>query len=178
MMAGPPAPMELLMKQTSLEVGQPVPLPHLKAVSSNGIQDLDLSVFLKGKRVIVFGVPGAFTPLCSEKHVPSFMSHASSFHQKGIDHVVCVSVNDPFVLAAWKRTLGADDSILFVADGNGTWVKSMGLTFDGSAFGLGERAKRFAMLLDDGILKMLEVEETPGTCGATSGESFLNTVRD
>ncbi len=162
--------------QGTIRVGERLPQAHLKGVGPDGVQDVDLQTFLKGRRVIIFGLPGAFTPLCSEKHVPSFLKHAKSFHQKGISQVICVSLNDVFVLRAWKRDLGTGDDIFFLADGNGEWVKKLGLTFDASAFGLGERAKRFAMVVEDGVCRLLETEKTPDSCDLTGGETVLKRV--
>jgi peroxiredoxin len=159
-----------------IQLGDRIPDGVLRCVNEKGIQEVFASPLFSGKRVIVFGLPGAFTPICSETHVPSFIKHVAEYYQKGIDQVFCVSVNDPFVMDAWRKSLGVSEEISFLADGSGTWVKSLGLTFDASAFGLGERAQRFALFIEDGILKLLELEETPGACQVTSGESFLNKI--
>jgi peroxiredoxin len=159
-----------------IQLGDRIPDGVLREINQKGVQEVLASHLFSGKRVIVFGVPGAFTPICSETHVPSFIKHVAECHKKGIDQVFCVSVNDPFVMDAWRNFLDVSEEISFLADGNGTWVKSLGLTFDASAFGLGERAQRFALLIEDGILKLLELEQTPGVCHLTSGESFVNKI--
>lgn len=159
-----------------IQVGQKLPDAKLKGVGAHGVEEVNLHNFLSNKKVIIFGVPGAFTPLCSKTHVPSFMQNAPAFRRKGIDCVVCVAVNDPFVLEAWKKELGVQDDVFFLADGNGTWLKSLGLTFDASSFGLGERAQRFAMVIEDGVLKLLEIEKNPGACDVSSGEAVLEKV--
>jgi peroxiredoxin len=155
-----------------ITTGQKLPEATLKGVGKGAIEDVHTRAFFAHKKVVMFGLPGAFTPLCSSSHVPGFIKQAQTFQEKGVDALVCAAVNDPFVLEAWKKELGVGEDIFFLSDGNGTWLKEMGLTFDGSGFFLGERSQRFAMVVEDGIVTVLEVEKNPGICERTGGDFF------
>ena len=113
-------------------------------------------------KVVLFGVPGAFTPTCSDHHLPGFVLRADELRAKGVDTVVCVSVNDPFVMGAWGENQGVGSAVVLLADGNGELTEAMGLTMDGSGFGLGSRSQRYAAILDDGVVSWLAVEPGPG----------------
>ena len=126
-----------------------------------------------GKKVVLFAVPGAFTPTCHLKHLPGFIDNADAFKKKGVDTVACVAVNDPFVLDAWAKASGGKGKVLFLSDGNGEFTKKIGLDFDGSGIGLGTRSKRYAMLVEDGVVKALNIEDSPGVADASTAEKLL-----
>lgn len=127
----------------------------------------------KGKKIALFAVPGAFTPTCSEKHVPGFLALADQFKAKGVDEIWCVAVNDPFVMGAWGRDQGVNGRIRMLGDGSGTWTKQLGLEFDLSARGLGVRSQRYSALLDDGVVKQLNVEKAGGL-EVSDAQTLLN----
>ena len=117
---------------------------------------------INGRKVVLFAVPGAFTPTCSAKHLPGFVQNAADFKAKGVDTVACISVNDAFVMGAWGEAQNVGDGIVMLADGNGEFARAVGLEFDGSAFGLATRSQRYAMVIEDGVVTALEVEPGPG----------------
>lgn len=127
-----------------------------------------------GKRIVIFAVPGAFTPTCSEQHLPGFVRHAAAIKAKGVDEIVCVSVNDVFVMDAWGRDQDADD-IIMAGDGNGEFTQAIGLVLDGSTFGLGTRSERYAMIVEDGTVTKLAVEG-PGKFVVSNAESILDAL--
>lgn len=133
---------------------------------SGGLADITTDELCAGKKVVIFAVPGAFTPTCSAEHAPGFIANAAQLKAKGVDTIACVSVNDPFVMGAWAADLKASpNDVLFLADGNGTFTKAMGLELDASGFGLGTRSQRYAAVIEDGVITKLEVEPAPGlTC--------------
>ena len=126
-----------------------------------------------GKKVILFAVPGAFTPTCRHKHLPGFINHAQEFKDKGIDTIACVSVNDPFVMQAWAAATDAGDDILFLSDPEAKFSTDIGMNVDLSAAGLGTRSKRYAMLVEDGEVKVLNIEPAPGQAEDSSAEEML-----
>jgi len=126
----------------------------------------------KGKRIVVFGLPGAYTPTCSAKHVPGYLANLGALKAKGIDEVWCVSVNDGYVMAAWGRDQKAIGKIRFLGDGNADWAKKLGLDTDSSKWGMGTRMQRFSMLVDDGVVKQVNVEQ-PGKFEASNAETML-----
>ncbi len=130
----------------------------------------------KGKKVVLFAVPGAFTPTCNNNHLPGFLKNADAFKAKGIDAIAVTGVNDVFVFDAWKKATGAGGKIEFLADGNGDFAKALDLAMDGSAFGLGTRSKRYAMLVEDGVVKKLNVEETAGKAENSGAETLLKQI--
>jgi len=127
----------------------------------------------KGKKVVLFAVPGAFTPTCNNNHLPGFLKNADAFKAKGVDTVAVTGVNDVFVFDAWKKATGAGGKIEFLADGNGDFAKALEMTMDSSGGGLGIRSKRYAMLIEDGVVKKLNVEDAPGKAEASSADSLL-----
>lgn len=139
------------------------------AIGPNAFQVGDM---VKGKKIIVFGLPGAYTPTCSAKHVPGYVSHAEALRAKGIDEVWCVSVNDAFVMGSWGRELSARGKVRMFGDGNAEFSKAVGLTLDLTARGMGLRSNRYAMLIDNGVVKALHVEE-PGKFEVSSAEAML-----
>ena len=128
------------------------------------------------KTVVLFAVPGAFTPTCHQKHLPGFLEHLHEFKAKGVDLVACTAVNDVFVLDAWAHANAADGKIAFLADGNAEFAKALGLDLDATGSGLGIRSKRYAMLVEDGIVKILNVEEVPSVAEKSSAEALLKAI--
>ena len=156
----------------AIQVGQKVPDVKLKAATKDGIQDVTTGEVFAGKKTVLFAVPGAFTPTCSARHLPGFVDKAGELRAKGVDQVVCVSVNDAFVMDAWGKDKGAAGKVLMLADGNGAFTDAMGLTLDASGFGMGKRSQRYAAVIEDGVLKALHVEQ-PGKFEVSSAEAIL-----
>ena len=154
----------------TIKVGDRIPSATLNVIR-DGVQSVSTDELFKGKKVVLFSVPGAFTPTCSEKHLPGFVEHYQEFKQRGIE-VICMAVNDAFVMKAWAKDRGVPDGLLMLADGNGDFAKSLGLEMDASKFGLGLRSKRFALFADDGVVKELHIE-APGEFKVSSAEAML-----
>ena len=154
----------------TIKAGDRLPEVPLQQIN-NGVQTLDTHTLFDGKKVVLFAVPGAFTPTCSEKHLPGFVEHFDEFREKGIE-VACVSVNDPFVMQAWGQSQHVPDGLLMLADGNGEFTRALGLEMDASAYGMGTRAKRFAIYAEDGVVKQVHVE-SPGEFRVSSAEYML-----
>ncbi|MGN6729006.1 MAG: peroxiredoxin [Rhodanobacteraceae bacterium] len=154
----------------TIKVGDRIPSATLNVIR-DGVQSVSTDELFKGKKVVLFSVPGAFTPTCSEKHLPGFVEHYQEFKQRGIE-VICMAVNDAFVMKAWAKDRGVPDGLLMLADGNGDFAKSLGLEMDASKFGLGLRSKRFALYADDGVVKELHIE-APGEFKVSSAEAML-----
>ena len=163
-----------------IKTGEDLPDMSVKAIVKDEIKDIKLSLLFadhslmhpKDKRIVLFSVPGAFTPTCSAKHLPGFLTYASAFKEKKIDEIVCLSVNDPFVMKAWCDANKAGNDIIFIADGNASLSKSIGLTFDGSMYSLGIRSQRFAMVLTGLKVEKLFVEK-PGVFDVSSAQKVL-----
>jgi len=162
-----------------IQVGQRVPDGTLSEFIEQetpgcvlGPNTFPVSKLVAGKRIVVFGLPGAFTPTCSAKHVPSYLAHASDLQARGVDEIWCVSVNDAFVMGAWGRDEKAAGKIRMMADGSATWVKALGLDQDLSAKGMGIRSQRWSMLADDGVVKSLHVE-APGKYEVSDADTLL-----
>ena len=155
----------------TIQVGDRIPDVSLAIASSDGPQPTTSGDYFKGKRVALFAVPGAFTPTCSARHLPSFVEKAQELKAKGIDEIACISVNDPFVMSAWGQRDGSSD-IVMIADGNGDFAEATGLVLDGSKFGMGKRSQRYSMIVDDGVVEQLNVE-APGEYRASSAEYLL-----
>jgi peroxiredoxin len=141
-------------------------------MTESGPSPVDSAEFFAGKKVALFSVPGAFTPTCSAKHLPGFIEKADALKAKGIDVIACTAVNDPFVMGAWGKAAGADGTVTMLADGNGTFASAIGLTMDGSKFGLGTRGQRFSMVVEDGTVEKLFVEG-PGEFHVSSADYML-----
>jgi peroxiredoxin len=156
----------------SIAVGDKIPVGTLKIAASDGIQDVSTDELFGGKKVVLFAVPGAFTPVCSAQHLPGFISKAREIKAKGVDTIVCLAVNDAFVMDAWGRAQNAGDDVVMAADGNAEFTRALGLEFDASNFGMSVRAQRFAMIVDAGELKGLYVEE-PMKFEVSSAEAIL-----
>jgi peroxiredoxin len=155
----------------TIAVGDTLPDVKLVKATSEGPDAVQSSEYFKGKKVALFSVPGAFTPTCSAKHLPGFVQKAAELKAKGIDEIACTAVNDAFVMKAWKADAGSDD-ITMLADGNGEFASALGLTMDGSGFGLGKRGQRFSMVVDDGKVTQLNVEG-PGEFKVSTAEYML-----
>jgi peroxiredoxin len=156
----------------TIQVGDRLPDVPLTIASSDGPRPTTTSEFFKGKRVALFAVPGAFTPTCSARHLPSFVEKAGDLKSKGIDEIACISVNDPFVMAAWNQRDGSAD-ITMLSDGNAEFAEATGLAMDASKFGMGKRSQRYSMIVDDGVVQQLNVE-APGEYRASSAEHMLD----
>ena len=159
----------------AIKVGDALPgNVKLKEMGESGPRDVSVEELCKGKRVVLFAVPGAFTPTCSMKHLPGFVSGAGSLKTKGVDEVVCVSVNDAFVMDAWGKAQGANGKVRMLADGNGEFTRSIGLELDASGFGMGKRSQRYAMVVKDCKVEQLHVEPGGGlnvsSCEAVLGK--------
>lgn len=141
----------------TIKVGDKIPAVTLKTPGEKGPADITTAEIFDGKKVVLFAVPGAFTPGCSNTHLPGFIVNADKIKAKGVDTIVCMAVNDAFVLGAWSKTHNAEE-LLMLADGNGDLTKQLGLELDGSGFGLGQRSKRFAMIVDNGVVTYLGVD--------------------
>lgn len=157
----------------TIAVGDKLPDATFKVRTPDGLKDVTTQELTAGKKVVLFAVPGAFTPTCHAKHVPSYLEHLDALKAKGVDTIACLSVNDAFVLDAWAKSVGAEGKIVLLADGNATFTKAVGLDFDGSGFGLGTRSKRYALLADNGVVKVLNVEESPGVMEVSGADRIL-----
>ena len=156
----------------TISVGERVPSTTLTKVTADGPDQIGSDAFFAGRTVALFAVPGAFTPTCSAKHLPSFVDKASELKAQGVDEIACTSVNDPFVMDAWAKSAGAE-GVTMLADGNGEFATALGLTMDGSKFGLGQRSQRYAMLVKDGVVDKLFIE-APGQYAVSSAEHLLS----
>ena len=154
----------------SIQAGEHVPEAILQYIDG-GVQKIDTLTLFEGRKMVLFAVPGAFTPTCSEKHLPSYVQHFDDFRSRGIE-VFCVSVNDPFVMQAWGKTQHVPDGLQMLADGNADLAKALGLEMDASAYGMGVRAKRFALYAEDGVVKHVFVE-APGEYKVSGAEHVL-----
>jgi peroxiredoxin len=149
--------------------GEKIPAVKLKTTD---MKDITTDELFEGKKVVLFAVPGAFTPTCSEQHLPGYIANADAIRAKGVDDIICVSVNDAFVMGAWGQDRGAGDAVRMIADGNGDFAKALGLDFDGSGIGFGVRAQRFAAIVEDGVVTKLAVEQ-PMKFEVSSAEAIL-----
>jgi glutaredoxin/glutathione-dependent peroxiredoxin len=154
-----------------IKVGDKIPSVTLRQVSDSGVQEIKSDDFFKGKRVALFAVPGAFTSTCSAKHLPSFVLNADALRKKGVDLVACTAVNDPAVMRAWSQAQKAD-AVTMLSDGNAEFARSLGLDADMSKHGMGHRSRRYSMLVENGVVKQLNVEE-PGAFGISGGDHMV-----
>ena len=156
----------------TIKVGDRMPEGKFTVMGANGPEALTTDQLFSGKKVVLFSVPGAFTPTCSAKHLPGFIESADSLKAKGVDTIACMAVNDAFVMSAWGKGAGADGKVVMLADGNGDYAKALGLEMDATKFGMGRRGQRFSMIVEDGVVKQLNVEP-PGQFGVSSAETAL-----
>ena len=156
----------------TIKVGDRIPSMTLVKATSEGPQPVQTDDYFGGRKIALFSVPGAFTPTCSARHLPGFVERAEELKAKGVDEVACTAVNDAFVLAAWAKSAGAEGKVTMLADGNGDFAEALGLTMDGSKFGLGKRGSRWSAIVEDGVVKELNVEE-PGAFNVSSAEFLI-----
>ncbi|MBX9457720.1 MAG: peroxiredoxin [Rhizobium sp.] len=157
----------------TISIGDTLPSATLKEKTSEGVADVDLSAFLQGRKIVLFAVPGAFTPTCSMNHLPGFLENRDSFHAKGVDEIVVIAVNDHHVMQAWAKASGGEGKIRFFADGSAVLTKALGLENDMSAGGMGIRSKRYSMLIEDGKVTQLNVEDSPGKAEVSGAATLL-----
>ncbi len=157
---------------TQIQVGDTIPAMNVMTATATGSQEVSTDELFKGKRVAMFAVPGAFTPTCSAKHLPGFVQHAADLHAKGVDTIMCMAVNDAFVMGAWAKDQGVGDKIVMLSDGSGAFTRALGLELDLVARGLGMRSQRFALIAQDGKVTHLMIE-APGGFDVSSAEAVL-----
>ena len=157
----------------TIKPGDPLPEAKFRVMTADGPAAQTTSELFKGKKVVLFGVPGAFTGTCHNAHLPGFLKQADAIKAKGVDLIAVTAVNDVFVMEAWKQASNADGKIEFLADGNGDFAKAIGLSMDGSGFGLGTRSKRYSMLVENGVVKSLNIEDTPGKADVSGAAALL-----
>jgi peroxiredoxin len=157
----------------AIKAGEHMPAGVLKTMSAEGPKDLTSEELFKGKKVVLFSVPGAFTPTCDAKHLPGFVQLADQIRAKGVDTIACMAVNDVFVMNAWGKASGVADKVLMLADGNGDYAKALGLELDARGFGLGLRGQRFALVIDDGVVSYANIE-APGQFKVSAAEHVLS----
>ena len=159
----------------TISVGDRLPSTTLVKATASGPEQISSDEYFKGRKVALFSVPGAFTPTCSAKHLPGYLDKADELKAKGVDEIACTSVNDAFVMDAWGKSADAEGRVTMLADGNGTFAEAVGLTMDGSKFGLGKRGQRYSMLVNDGVVEQLNVE-APGEFNVSSAEHLLSEI--
>ena len=157
----------------TIAIGDSLPDATFRVLDADGIKSMSTRDVFGGKKVVLFAVPGAFTPTCHLKHLPGFIETFDEFKKRGVDTVACVAVNDPFVLGAWEEVSGGKGKVLFLSDGNAEFTDKIGMGFDGSGIGLGTRSKRYAAIVEDGVVKSLKVEESPGVAAESTAEKIL-----
>jgi len=158
----------------TISIGDSLPEANLKLMGDNGPEDVSTSDYFAGRKVVLFSVPGAFTPTCSAKHLPGFVDHADEILARGVAAIACMAVNDVFVMHAWGKSAGAD-KVSMLADGNGDFARALGLELNASAFGMGQRGQRFALVADNGVVTGLFIEG-PGEFHVSSAEHVLSTL--
>lgn len=156
----------------TIKVGEKIPSATLMQMKDGTPQPVKTSDFFSGKKIVVFALPGAFTPTCSAKHLPGFVQHAEELKARGAHAIACVSVNDAFVMGAWGEQQKVGDKVVMLADGNGDFTRALGMEMDASKFGMGKRSQRFSMIVENGVIKTLNVEE-PGAFSISSAEHAL-----
>lgn len=157
----------------TIKVGSKIPHATLRQVTPDGAVPVTTEDFFAGRKVVLFGLPGAFTPTCHKNHLPGFLTEEQAFKAKGVAEIAMTSVNDHYVLDAWAKATGATGHVTFLADGNGEFAKALGLDFDAGMGGLGVRSKRYSMLVDNGVVKQLNVEELPGKADLSGAAHLL-----
>ncbi len=157
----------------TIQVGERLPQATFRVMTAEGPTPRTTDDVFKGRKVALIAVPGAFTPTCHRNHLPGFVEHAEAIKAKGVDAIAVTAVNDVFVLEAWAKASGADGKVEFLADGNGDFARAIGLALDGSGFGLGTRSQRYSMIVDDGVVRALNVEEGPSKADVSGAEALL-----
>jgi glutaredoxin/glutathione-dependent peroxiredoxin len=163
-------------RSMTIQVGDKIPATTLKVVTAEGPKDVASAEFFGGKKVVLFAVPGAFTPACSQRHMPGFVEKAADLKAKGIDTIACIAVNDQAVMGAWGKAQNVGDKITMLADGSGDFARALGLDIDLSRAGLGTRSKRYSMLVENGTVKSLNVEQVPSQVEVSSAEAMLKAL--
>jgi glutaredoxin/glutathione-dependent peroxiredoxin len=159
-----------------IKVGDKLPNATFRVITADGPKPLTTDDVFKGKKVVLFAVPGAFTPTCTKNHLPGYITNAAAIKAKGIDTIAVTGVNDQFVMDAWKKASGGEGQVEFLADGNGDFAKAIDLTLDASGNGLGLRSKRYSMLVEDGVVKSLNIEEAPGKVETSGADTLLKSL--
>ncbi len=159
----------------TIKAGDRMPSGSFKTIGKDGMQDITTDQLFRGRKVVLFSVPGAFTPTCDAKHLPGYVQHADALRAKGVDTIACMAVNDAFVMNAWGKASGVSDKVLMLADGNGDYTRALGLELDARGFGMGHRGQRFAIIVDDGIAKHVNIE-APGKFEVSAAEYVLGQV--
>jgi glutaredoxin/glutathione-dependent peroxiredoxin len=159
----------------AIKVGDKIPSVTLRYLTPEGPKGVSSEEFFGGKKVVLFGLPGAFTRTCSERHLPSYVMHAAELRAKGVDTIACLAVNDPFVMGAWGKQHQADDKVVMLGDGSGDFTRAIGLELDRIKEGMGIRSQRYSMLVDNGVVKALHVEQ-PGQFDVSSAEAMLKAL--
>lgn len=159
----------------AVQANDRIPEATFKVMGPNGMEDLSTTDLCAGKKVVLFAVPGALTPTCSEVHMPGFIDLESQIRAKGVDTIACVAVNDAFVMREWRKLRSIPEEILLLSDGNGDFTRAMGLELDASRFGMGTRSRRYAAIVDDGVIKTLNVEPA-GEVGVSSAQAILEAL--
>jgi glutaredoxin/glutathione-dependent peroxiredoxin len=160
----------------SISVGEKIPSVTLKQLTPEGVKEVTTDEIFGGRKVVLFAVPGAFTPACSQRHLPGFVERAADIKAKGVDEIACVAVNDAFVMGAWGRDQKTEGKVRMLADGSGDFVRALGLELDLSKGGLGIRSQRYSMLVDNGIVKSLSIEKQPGQVDVSGAEAMLRAL--
>ena len=162
----------------AITVGDKLPQATFRVMTPDGPAAKTTEDLFKGRKVVLVAVPGAFTPTCDRNHLPGYVQRADEIKAAGIDAILVTSTNDVFVLKAWNASTGADGKVEMISDGNGDFAKAIGLSFDGSGFGLGIRSQRYAMVVDDGVVTSLAVEDTPGKADVSGAEALLKQLSE
>jgi peroxiredoxin len=170
-----PPPVQQYGEIMTIKVGDKVPTATLMEKQEGGPKPIKTDDLFAGKKVVLFALPGAFTPTCSAKHLPGFVQNSDAIKQKGVDVIACMSVNDAFVMGAWGEQQGAGGKVMMLADGNGEFTKALGLELDATRFGMGHRSQRFSMVVDNGVVKELNIEE-PGAFSVSSAEHVMKQI--
>jgi peroxiredoxin len=157
----------------TISPNQKMPSITLKRLGDAGMEDLNIAEYIAGRKVVIFGVPGAFTPSCDQKHLPGYVANADAIKAKGVDEIICIAVNDPFVMQHWGQSAGAAGKVTMIPDGNAELTRALGLDFDGSGFGLATRCKRFSMIVNDGVVETLDIEEKPSDVELSAAQACL-----
>lgn len=160
----------------AIQVGEKIPATTFRYVSAEGPKEISSDELFAGKKVVLFAVPGAFTPACSQRHLPGYVDKAADLKAKGIDTIACIAVNDASVMGAWGKAQNVGDKVMMLADGSGDFARAIGMDLDLSRAGLGTRSKRYSMLVDNGVVKALNVEQAPPQVDVSSAESMLKAL--
>ena len=160
----------------TINVGDRIPSVTLKQLTPEGVKEFATDEIFRGKRIVLIAVPGAFTPACSQRHLPGYVERAADIKAKGIDEIACVAVNDAFVMGAWGRDQKAEGKVRMLADGSGEFTRALGLELDLSKGGLGIRSKRYSMLVDDGVVKSLNIEQQPGQVDVSGADAMIKAL--